>query len=153
MFSFLGIGDAATLGQAAPPSVDSSQGDARRTAITDSIGIKLVLVPAGEFSMGNHDSDEKLAKAFPAIEQRRVDELFDEKPVHRVRITKPFYMAAHEATIGQFKKFVDDAHYQSEAERDGTGGWGYNAAKNDFEGRKANTPGVIPGSSRPTTIL
>ena len=107
--------------------------------------MKLVEIPAGEFMMGNQDSPEKLAKAFPAIETRRIEELFDEKPMHRVRITKPFYMGAHEVTIGQFKKFMEQADYRTEAERDGTGGWGYNREKNDFEGRKLEYSWRNPG--------
>ncbi|MEX2140117.1 MAG: formylglycine-generating enzyme family protein [Pirellulales bacterium] len=107
--------------------------------------MRLVLVPAGEFEMGNHDSPEKLARLFPAIEKRRIDELADEQPVRRVRITRPFYISAHEVTIAQFKKFSDKAGNRTEAERDGTGAWGYNRAKNDFEGRKPEYSWRNPG--------
>jgi formylglycine-generating enzyme required for sulfatase activity len=113
--------------------------------ITNSIGMKLVKIPAGEFMMGNHDTPQELATAFPDIEQRRIDELVDETPLHKVRITRPFYMGAHEVTIGQYKKFMDDAGYKTEAERDGTGGWGYNRERNDFEGRKPEYSWRNPG--------
>ena len=116
-----------------------------RRIVTNSLGMTLVEVPAGEFLMGNADAPEKLAKAFPAIEKRRIDELADEVPLHKVRITKPFVMGAHEVTIAQFKKFVEAAGYQTEAERDGTGGWGYNRTKNDFEGRKREYSWRNPG--------
>jgi len=116
-----------------------------RRIVTNSLGMTLVEVPAGEFLMGNADAPEKLAKAFPAIEKRRIDELADEVPLHKVRITKPFFMGAHEVTIAQFKKFVEAAGYQTEAERDGTGGWGYNRTKNDFEGRKREYSWRNPG--------
>ena len=33
---------------------------------------------------------------------------WDEKPAHRVTITQPFYMAATEVTLGQFRKFDPD---------------------------------------------
>ena len=104
---------------------------------TNSIGMKLVRIPAGEFMMGNHDSPEALAKAFRSIERRRIDELVDEQPVHSVRITRPFLWRAHEVTIGEFKRFVKDAGFKTEAERDGTGGWGYNPDIKSFEGRQA----------------
>jgi len=104
--------------------------------ITNSIGMKLVRVPAGEFMMGNHESPETLATAFRTIRQPRIDELADEKPVHKVQITRPFYMGAHEVTIAQYKQFVENARYQTEPERDGTGGWGYNPDIKSFEGRK-----------------
>ena len=56
--------------------------------ITNSIGMKLKLIPAGEFLMGS-----------PAGE---VDHDEQEGPQHRVRITKPFYMGVTEVTQGQW---------------------------------------------------
>ena len=46
--------------------------------ITTRLGIELVLIPAGELQMGSYEG---------------VD---DERPVHRVRITEPFYMGKYE---------------------------------------------------------
>jgi formylglycine-generating enzyme required for sulfatase activity len=119
--------------------------DGERRNVTNSIGMTLVEIPAGEFLMGNGESAEKLARGFPAIEQRRIDELVDESPVHRVRITKPFLMSAHEVTINQFRRFIEESGQRSEAERDGTGGWGYNRTKNEFEGRKREYSWRDPG--------
>jgi len=89
-----------------------------RGIITNSLGMKFAPIKAGEFQMGSPDTDK--------------DASDDEKPQHRVRITRPFYLGVHEVTRGQFRRFVDDAGYQTEAEKDGKGGWGYKAA-NKFE--------------------
>ena len=105
--------------------------------ITNSIGMKLVLIPAGEFLMGSPDGDDQAAGD-------------DEKPQHRVRITRPFYLGATEVTRGQFRRFVDEAGYQTEAEKDGKGGWGWNEEKKTSS-KTRSTPGRIPGSSRPTS--
>ena len=51
----------------------------------NSIGMELVLVPAGEFLMGSSQGDE------------------DEQPVHRVRISKAFYMGKYEVTQSQYE--------------------------------------------------
>jgi formylglycine-generating enzyme required for sulfatase activity len=61
--------------------------------ITNSIGMKLALIPSGEFMMGSPD-DEKGANA-------------DEKPRHQVRITKPFYLGVTEVTQSQYKKVIE----------------------------------------------
>jgi protein-L-isoaspartate(D-aspartate) O-methyltransferase len=87
-------------------------GKAQHDRLTNSIGTRLVLIAAGEFLLGSPDGDG--------------DD--DEHPQHRVRITKPFYLGATEATRGQFRRFVDDTGYRTEAERDGKGGYGRNEA-------------------------
>jgi formylglycine-generating enzyme required for sulfatase activity len=49
--------------------------------ITTSIGMELVPIPAGEFQMGSNEGF-----------------LDVERPIHRVRISKPFYMGKYEVT-------------------------------------------------------
>ena len=58
-------------------------------AITNSIGMKLVRIPAGEFLMGSADTDPG-----------RRD---DERPQHPVRISNAFYMGVYEVTQGEFE--------------------------------------------------
>jgi formylglycine-generating enzyme required for sulfatase activity len=108
-------------------------------SIANSIGMRLVKIPAGAFLMGNHEASEEMPKSFPQYEADRF-QLNDEYPVHKVRITHPFYMGVYVVTIGEFRKFVDDAHYATDAERNddissppdsdskrsGLGGYGYN---------------------------
>ena len=60
----------------------------------------------------------------------------DHENQHEVEITRDFYLGIHEVTIGQFRKFVTEEAYQTDAEKDGEGGFGYNEATGKFEGRK-----------------
>ena len=69
----------------------------------------LVLVPAGEFLMGSPETDPE---ARP-----------NEKPRHRVVITRPFYLGAHEVTVGQFRDFVEKTGYRTDAEIGRRGGF------------------------------
>jgi formylglycine-generating enzyme required for sulfatase activity len=78
--------------------------------ITNSIGMTFALIPAGAFLMGSPAGD------------RDASDL--EKPQHRVRIAEPFYLGIHEVTRGQFRRFVDETGYSTDAEKDGRGGWG-----------------------------
>lgn len=73
--------------------------------ITNSIDMKLVLVPAGKFVMGTPDMEPN-HKA-------------NEAPLHEVTISRPFYMGVHEVTVGQFRSFVTTSGYETEAERGG----------------------------------
>jgi formylglycine-generating enzyme required for sulfatase activity/serine/threonine protein kinase len=61
----------------------------RGSEIANSTGMRLVLIPSGEFMMGSPDSD-------PEAEP-------DEKPQHKVRITRPFYLGVHEVTQAQYE--------------------------------------------------
>jgi formylglycine-generating enzyme required for sulfatase activity len=93
--------------------------------ITNSLGMKLVHIPAGEFQMGAEEDPTDTLNAFPYAQR---DWLEGETPRHRVRITKAFYMGAYEATLKEFLQFYHAAKYKIEAERDGKPSWGYNAA-------------------------
>jgi formylglycine-generating enzyme required for sulfatase activity len=85
------------------PSVTKPQDD----WITNSIGMQLVLLPAGGFWMGSPEAEE----------ERRLDE----GPQHPVNITKSYYIGHFEVTVAQFRAFVAATGYQTEAEEDGKG--------------------------------
>ena len=95
--------------------------------ITNSIGMKLVLIPAGEFMMGSDETNEQMRAAgiTTSIDPAKRS---DESPRHRVRITKPFQIGVCGVTIGQFRRFVEESGYQTEAEKDG-GAWGFDGEK------------------------
>jgi formylglycine-generating enzyme required for sulfatase activity len=63
--------------------------DDGQKSITNSIGMTLKLIPAGEFFMGSPD------EAFEAEKE--------EKPAHQVRINKPFYLGVCEVTQAQYE--------------------------------------------------
>ena len=112
--------------------------------LANSIGMKLKRIPAGEFMMGGVEAAEEVVKRFPEY-HRNSQEFKDEYPRHRVRITKPFFLDAHEVTVGQFRKFTEASGYKTEAERDGTGGWGYNPKIGRCEGRRPQFNWHNPG--------
>jgi len=63
--------------------------------ITNSIGMKLVYIPAGQFLMGG-PSDEIVS-----------DFDRDESPQHHVKISKGFFIGGYEVTQGQYKAVMD----------------------------------------------
>ncbi|HET6884277.1 MAG TPA: formylglycine-generating enzyme family protein [Pirellulales bacterium] len=56
---------------------------------TNSIGMEFVLIPAGEFLMGEPKADAKA-----------------DNPQHRVRISKPFYMGVYEVTNEEYEQII-----------------------------------------------
>jgi len=97
------------------------------TTLTNSIGMVLVHIPAGEFQMGSDEPVERLQKDFPLMSRTRLQALSDEAPVHRVHIAHDFNLGRTEVTVGQFRQFLQASGYIPESIADGTGGYGYNA--------------------------
>ncbi|MCY2983122.1 MAG: formylglycine-generating enzyme family protein [Planctomycetota bacterium] len=106
----------------------ASSAKQKHKVIENSLGMKLVLIPDGEFVMGNSDSPDDLALAYPEYARERLTEIKDEYPAHRVHITKPFYFGQHEVTVGQFRKYLESSGAVPESISDQTGGYGYNPA-------------------------
>ena len=61
------------------------------------VKLDLLLIPAGEFLMGTPDSDKG------AVGDVNVKPQLDERPQHRVRITKPFYLGKYPVTQEQWE--------------------------------------------------
>lgn len=127
----------------------------------DTLGLRFVRVPAGEFWMGSDESAAALARAFPQLPPGRVSRIDDEHPLHRVRITRAFWLGRTEVTVGQFRRFVEASGYVPESEADGTGGYGFDPAhdpassprRDAFAGRSPRfgwrDPGFEQGSDHP----
>ncbi len=107
-----------------PPALPLSRDDNR-------LKMKLALIKPGKYTRGSPDKEE--------------GRFSNEGPRHEVEITQPFYMGVHEVTVGQFKAFVNDKPYKTEAESDGQGGHGYNATTKKFEGRDPKYTWKAPG--------
>ncbi|PWQ94776.1 formylglycine-generating enzyme family protein [Leucothrix arctica] len=64
---------------------------------------EMQLIPAGQFQMGSPETEEGRSN--------------DEGPVHAVSVYRPFALSRCEITVGQFKRFVNDTGYKTDAER------------------------------------
>ena len=86
----------------------------QKVPLVNSIGIKLAFIPPGEFMMGS-DTTEPVPN-----DDEFVDKAAGRREKHRVRITRLFYLSVTEVTRGQFREFVDDAGYKTDAEKEGS---------------------------------
>jgi formylglycine-generating enzyme required for sulfatase activity len=155
---------ALALASLAPRAATSEVGEARgapAASLTDHAGIRLVRVPAGEFLMGsNEKQDDVYRTRFWRSAPPERDDLDTEKPQHRVRISRPFYLGATEVTVGQFKRFVHATGYQTDAERGG-GGRGFDARGGKDHGGDFATapkytwksPGFTQGDEHPVVLV
>lgn len=78
-----------------------------------------VHIPAGRFRLGFHTDDGgehrfRLAHPYSNAQNFKL-----ETPVHNVSITRPFEISRTEVTVGQFKTFVDETGFVTDAEKGG----------------------------------
>ena len=75
------------------------------SVITNSIGIKLVLIPPGKFLMGSPDSDQDAGDG--------------EKPQHQVTITRPFYLGVYPVTQQEYQRAMgsNPSHFKGDPQR------------------------------------
>jgi formylglycine-generating enzyme required for sulfatase activity len=115
--------------------------------ISNSLGMKLQLIPPGEFRMGSEDTYLELIDRFPNVregeEENPVSRLALEsaRPQHVVRITRPYYFGAYEVTNGHFKKFVDETARKPDADKDEKGTWGYQPKKGPSAPQNSSSEG------------
>ncbi len=104
-------------------------------------GPQMVVIAAGTFQMGS-----------PQSEAGRVS---DEGPQHPVAVIHPFALSRCEISVGQFRLFVDETGYRTDAER-GDGCLVLNATGNDTERRKDRNwrnPGFSQGVDHPVVCV
>jgi formylglycine-generating enzyme required for sulfatase activity len=107
--------------------------------ITNSIGLKLVYIPAGSFTMGS-----------PSSENQRDN---DEGPQHRVRISKGFYMGQGEVTVGQFRRFLEEAGYRTDAEKEGWSSAWDGSKWDNVNGTSWKNPGFSQSENHPVVCI
>lgn len=89
----------------------------RPKIVRNSIGMSLTLIAPGKFLMGSPITE---------VDRNKYTE------PHEVEITRAFYMGVYPVTVSEFRAFVRDTGYKTEAEVDGKGGSGYNRKCRSF---------------------
>lgn len=129
-------------------------GSTPRTFVEDAIQSQMVLVAGGTFEMGS-----EFARTVTNESERRFFE--DESPIHKVHLTRGFWVSATEVTVAQFRRFVQETRYITSAEIAGTSLGEYSEAASPGgaaqaswgQGKALNwrNPGYSPEDSQPVT--
>ena len=112
----------------------------------NSVGMRFVLVPPGEFIIGSSQTEKDWAD--PDLRNIGNKHLYDGMRAESQRtvwITKPHFVQAHPVTVGAFRAFVEATKYETYAERTGKGIGGRNWDQQRIE-RDPNT--ILPANSR-----
>jgi formylglycine-generating enzyme required for sulfatase activity len=112
----------------------------------------MVPIEPGTFLMGSTEEEiELLLRQCPETSE---EWLAPERPEHEVRITEPFYLAAHQVTVGQFKKFVAAKGLRTEAEASGQGSDGFEGTQWKLDPKwNWRNPGFEQGDDHPVVCV
>jgi formylglycine-generating enzyme required for sulfatase activity len=166
------LGATAGLASSAPPVAiapfDATQAKAHQEAWakhlgvpveqSNSIGMKLHLIPPGEFLMGSTpDEIEVNVKSATQAKLRpsTLIQVRSEGPQHRVAITRPFLAGRTEVKIGNFRMFVGSTDYVTECEREGDG-FRYEPNQKEKAGNAVirwSAPGYAVSDDSPVTLV
>jgi formylglycine-generating enzyme required for sulfatase activity len=118
---------------APPPVAAARTGDVYQDSAT---GMAFVFVKGGCYEMGDTFGDGGSA----------------EKPVHNVCVSD-FYLGKYEVTVGQFRTFVQDTNYRTEAEK-GDGCFVWSGSKWEKDGSKSwRSPGFSQDDNQPAVCV
>src|SRR5262245_40556106 len=88
--------------------------DTIRVDLGGGVALELVRVSKGEFEMGSSTNETGRG---------------DDEKAHKVTIGRDFYIGKHPVTRGQFRRFVQETGYRTEAETGPSGGAGLEDGK------------------------
>jgi sulfatase modifying factor 1 len=96
------------------------QGEAKQIDLGHGVDLEVVYIPAGTFKMGSTAAEKAWATgieggATPGTER----ESYEGTEPRSMRVHNGFWMGRTEVSVGQFRRFVEDSGYVTDAEKSG----------------------------------
>ncbi|MEX2565271.1 MAG: SUMF1/EgtB/PvdO family nonheme iron enzyme [Cyclobacteriaceae bacterium] len=98
---------------------DVDQPDTKLVDLGDNATLELVYIPPGDFKMGSTPEEKAWATSMEGgARPGTVRESYEGEP-RSMRVQTGFWMGRTEVTVGQFKRFVEETGYVTDAEKPG----------------------------------
>ena len=98
---------------------DPKQGDSIQLNLGNDVSLELVYIPPGQFMMGSTETEKEWATGIEGgATPGTAREKYEGKP-RTMRVPKGFWMGRTEVTMGQFRQFVEESGYVTDAEKPG----------------------------------
>lgn len=108
------------MNSATTRSDEPPQGAVTRAELGGEITLETVYIPPGEFLMGSTLKEKEWATGIEGGAQAgTVRESYEGEQPRKTRVPCGFWMGRTEVTVGQFRRFVDETGYVTDAERPG----------------------------------
>lgn len=96
------------------------QGATRQADLSGGASLELVYIPPGEFMMGSTPEEKAWATGIEGGAQAGTErESYEGERPRPMRVKDGFWMGRTEVSVGQFRRFIDDARYVTDAEKPG----------------------------------
>ncbi len=100
-------------------SDEPQQGDVKKLDLGNDVGLELCFIPPGKFMMGSTAAEKDWATGIEGGAQPgTIREKYEGQP-RSMRVGSGFWMGRTEVTTGQFRRFVDESGYVTDAEKPG----------------------------------
>ena len=100
---------------------EPAQGTAKQVDLGDGVTLEVVYIPPGEFMMGSTPEERAWATGIEGGAQPGTNRESFEGEARPMRVKNGFWMGRTEVSVGQFRRFVEESGYVSDAEK--PGGW------------------------------
>ena len=100
-------------------AAEPARGATKKLDLGQGVGLEVVYIPPGEFMMGSTAAEKAWATGIEGGAQPGTDrEKFEGEP-RLMRVREGFWMGRTEVTRAQFRRFVEDSGYVTDAEKPG----------------------------------
>lgn len=116
----LGLIHGSQHGTATIQAEEPPPGTAKRVDLGGGVSLEVVAIPPGSFLMGSTPEEKAWATGIEGGAQPGTERESYEGPQPRpMRVKDPFWMGRTEVTVAQFRRFVDESKYVTDAEKPG----------------------------------
>ena len=114
LLTWMALLASAMLSAAEAPSV----GQSKKLALGDNVSLEVVYIPPGEFFMGSTPEEKAWATGIEGGATPGTDrESFEGEQPRLTRVPQGFWMGRTEVTVGQFRRFVEETKFVTDAEK------------------------------------